>query len=58
MRWQQALRQAVSRLPNIRFTVSRTTDKAEESIQLVEQGGQEPSAELQPQQEPPARSSN
>jgi putative proteasome-type protease len=54
MRWQQALRQAVSRLPNIRFTVRRTTDKAEESIQLVEQAGQEPTpVELQPQQEPP-----
>jgi putative proteasome-type protease len=54
MRWQQALRQAVSRLPNIRFTVRRTTDKAEESIQLVEQAGQEPTpVELQPQQDPP-----
>src|SRR5208282_1650456 len=33
-RWQQALRQAVSRMPNIRFTISRATGKREETIQL------------------------
>ena len=35
-RWQQALRQAVARLPNIRFGISKTTGKPEETIQLVE----------------------
>ncbi|MDP9173736.1 MAG: peptidase [Planctomycetota bacterium] len=51
-RWQQALRQAVSRLPNIRFSVSKTTDKSQESIQFVEApASQDSTAELQSQQE-------
>lgn len=54
-RWQQALRQAVSRLPNIRFTVSKAAGKPEQSIQLVETAPSEPAPELQPQQETRAR---
>jgi putative proteasome-type protease len=41
IRWQQALRQAVSRLPNIRFSERHTktaTADADESIELVEPG--------------------
>jgi putative proteasome-type protease len=51
LRWQQALRQAVSRLPNIRFTISKATGKPEQSIQVVETAPPEPAPELQPQQE-------
>jgi putative proteasome-type protease len=51
IRWQQALRGAVARLPNIRFTVSRKTGNEEESIQLVETPAAEPATELQTQQE-------
>jgi len=39
MRWQGALRQAVARLPNIRFPSA--PQKPEESIQLVETPGGE-----------------
>jgi putative proteasome-type protease len=50
MRWQQALRVAVARLPNIRFGVSKATEK--DSIQLVETPpAPDPAPELQPQQE-------
>jgi putative proteasome-type protease len=49
-RWQQALRVAVARLPNIRFSVSRAAEKAE-SIQLVETPAPETAQELQAQQE-------
>jgi len=50
MRWQQALRVAVARLPNIRFGVSKATEK--DSIQLVETPpASDPAPELQPQQE-------
>jgi putative proteasome-type protease len=52
-RWQQALRGAVARLPNIRFTVEKTTEKTQESIQLVETPSQDSSSELQTQQESP-----
>jgi hypothetical protein len=55
-RWQQALRVAVAKLPNIRFTVSsRTTEKApaQESIQLVETPAAEAVADTQAQQEAP-----
>jgi len=49
MRWQQALRVAVARLPNIRFGVSKATEK--DSIQLVETPpASDPAPELQPQQ--------
>jgi putative proteasome-type protease len=51
MRWQQALRVAVSRLPNIRFSVSKTMEKAQESIELVETPAPEPPPDLQAQQE-------
>jgi putative proteasome-type protease len=54
MRWQQALRVAVARLPNIRFGVSKATEK--DSIQLVETPpSPDPAPELQPQQETRAR---
>ena len=54
-RWQQALRGAVARLPNLRFRpVHRTGQQPppEETIEVVEGSPQpaEPSAELQPQQ--------
>jgi len=49
-RWQQALRVAVARLPNIRFSVSKAAEKAE-SIQLVEQPAPETAQEMQAQQE-------
>jgi len=52
-RWQQALRVAVAKLPNIRFAVSsKTTEKApaQDSIQLVETPAAEATAESQPQQ--------
>jgi len=51
MRWQQALRVAVARLPNIRFSVGKAAEKTQESIQLVETAAAEPATELQPQQE-------
>ena len=60
MRWEQALRQAVGRLPQIRFRARRPTEPSadaaqEETIQLVEPVGTEvPSAELQPQAKPPS----
>jgi len=50
-RWQQALRVAVARLPNIRFSVTKAAEKTQESIQLVETGNTEPAQELQPQQQ-------
>jgi predicted proteasome-type protease len=51
-RWQQALRVAVARLPNIRFALSKATEKVQESIQLVETTpSAEPSQELQSQAE-------
>jgi predicted proteasome-type protease len=55
MRWEQALRQAVGRLPQIRFRASRRSLEPsqlppEETIELVEPGAGEPAgAELQPQ---------
>jgi putative proteasome-type protease len=49
LRWQQALRQAVSRLPNIRFSAPKTADVSQESIQLVESPGVEPAGEAQGQ---------
>jgi putative proteasome-type protease len=61
VRWEQALRQAVSRLPQIRFRARRGSDQPqspqEETIQLVEPANPpEVGAELQPQanQRPPA----
>src|SRR5688500_4000491 len=47
VRWQQALRQAVARLPQIRFRVSRKTgpqSASDESILLVEPNPSDPSA--------------
>ena len=58
-RWQQALRQAVARLPNLRFRPVHTTTAApgaataaEETIEVVEGSPNvaEPAGELQPQQ--------
>jgi putative proteasome-type protease len=61
VRWEQALRQAVSRLPQIRFRARRGSDQPqspqEETIQLVEPSNlPEVGAERQPQatQRPPA----
>jgi putative proteasome-type protease len=60
MRWEQALRQAVGRLPQIRFRARRPLEPSQlppaESIELVEPGaGEQPaSAELQPQAKPPS----
>jgi putative proteasome-type protease len=52
VRWEQALRQAVQRLPNIRFRLSAPDRPAaqQQTIQLVEPGTVEPIGELQPQQ--------
>ncbi len=50
-RWEQALRQAVQRLPNLRFK-TKTGFDSEESIQLVENTSPEaPAQEFQVQQE-------
>jgi hypothetical protein len=58
-RWQQALRQAVARLPNLRFrpvhageTAAGAATAAEETIEVVEgsPAPTEPVPELQPQQ--------
>jgi len=55
-RWQQALRQAVSRLPTIRLSDSQTKVKPEDSIQLVESSAPaEAQPELQSQQENKSR---
>jgi putative proteasome-type protease len=48
IRWEQALRGAIQRLPNIRFRVK--APGKEQTIQLVEPGAAEPQPELQPQQ--------
>ena len=60
-RWEQALRQAVARLPQIRFRASRDggppQSPQEETIQLVEPAAApDQAAELRPQasQRPPA----
>jgi putative proteasome-type protease len=50
-RWEQALRQAVQRLPNIRLRTQAPNRPAAQTIQLVEPtGNAEPVAELQAQQ--------
>jgi putative proteasome-type protease len=50
-RWEQALRQAVQRLPNIRLGTQAPNRPAAQTIQLVEPtGNAEPVAELQAQQ--------
>jgi putative proteasome-type protease len=60
MRWEQALRQAVARLPQIRFRASRRSLEPsqlppEETIELVEPSPAESAgAELQPQARPPS----
>ena len=61
IRWEQALRQAVGRLPQIRFRAGRAADPAhsphEETIQLVEPGAapdQAADARAQVAQRPPA----
>ena len=61
IRWEQALRQAVGRLPQIRFRAGRATGPAhsphEETIQLVEPGAapdQAADARSQVTQRPPA----
>jgi putative proteasome-type protease len=54
-RWQQALRGAVARLPNIRFSVAKAAEKTQESIQLVETPAADAGQELQSQQETPTR---
>jgi hypothetical protein len=58
MRWEQALRQAVGRLPQIRFRARRPTEPSQmppaETIELVEPSAPEgATAELQPQAKPP-----
>jgi predicted proteasome-type protease len=57
MRWEQALRQAVGRLPQIRFRTRRPLEPSQvppaESIELVEPSPAEPvPAELQAQARP------
>jgi putative proteasome-type protease len=54
-RWEQVLRQAVARLPNIRLRFQPTDKPASqgETIQLVEPGQPEKTPELQPQQRQP-----
>jgi putative proteasome-type protease len=47
-RWEQALRQAVARLPDLRFN-NRPGVREEESIQLVDRNSSEGAPELQPQ---------
>jgi putative proteasome-type protease len=59
MRWEQALRQAVGRLPQIRFRARRPLEPSQlppaESIELVEPSPAESAgAELQPQARPPS----
>jgi predicted proteasome-type protease len=59
MRWEQGLRQAVGRLPQIRFRARRPAGASQlppaESIELVEPGaGETVSAELQPQAKSPS----
>jgi putative proteasome-type protease len=59
VRWEQLLRTAVTRLPELRFRpAGKTTATApqEETIQLVEPPANEPAGELQPQQSPPRTS--
>ena len=50
VRWEQALRQAVLRLPELRFRKFTQTGQSPraESIQLVENGSPEPAPEVQP----------
>ncbi len=52
-RWEQALRTAVLRLPNVRF--KQKGAPSEQSIQLVEPNPQESGQDAQPQQGPPKR---
>jgi putative proteasome-type protease len=55
-RWQQALRVAVAKLPNIRFSIAKATGKTQESIQLVETPAPvDATADLQTQQGSGAR---
>jgi putative proteasome-type protease len=60
VRWEQLLRTAVTRLPELRFRPHAKTAAAaapqEETIQLVEPPVNEPAGELQPQQSPPRTS--
>jgi putative proteasome-type protease len=57
-RWEQALRQAVGRLPQIRFRARRPAEPSQlpaaETIELVEPSVPESAAELQPQAKPPS----
>jgi hypothetical protein len=59
VRWEQLLRTAVSRLPELRFRPAAKTVAAapqEETIQLIEPPATaEPAGELQPQMSPPPR---
>jgi putative proteasome-type protease len=54
IRWEQALRQAVLRLPDLRFLSK--ADEREESIQIVEKGPGETGGDLQPQMSQRGRS--
>jgi putative proteasome-type protease len=59
MRWEQALRQAVGRLPQIRFRARRPAGASQlppvETIELVDPGpGEAATAELQPQAKSPS----
>jgi putative proteasome-type protease len=57
VRWEAALRQAVLRLPDVRFKGRKGVGQSpdDDTIQLVERagGGNEPAPELQPQQSAP-----
>ena len=52
LRWEQALRQAVLKLPDVRFRGRHGAGRAPQSdtIELVEHGSNDGAAELQPQQ--------
>lgn len=57
-RWEQVLRQAVQRLPEVRFRVAPTAgpatpETADESIELVEPGSSDVPAEQMAQRQPP-----
>jgi hypothetical protein len=46
-RWEQALRQAVARLPELRFHARKGSGKQEQTIELVENANGDPLPESQ-----------
>jgi putative proteasome-type protease len=49
-RWEQALRQAVARLPDLRFHARKGTGKQQQTIELVENDGEPAGSEAQVEQ--------